>query len=273
MPRNRLSILEYKKAWEWDLRRFTVRVRENTMLLYNENNNLITGDSYTCKFDEFNAKSFGIQCIHKLTKEEFKKVKELYERKYASRDKLWEFYRLPITNEKFYKKFNFSLIHLRKKAVFRASVTPNALGYYYAEIISSINKKQLRFINDNALDLLLDLFFCLECFIGREEIPFTFSQAWYNDFDAYGNRRYPESIAKYNVAQSYNNIILDRIIKAYNNTTKTSFIHAHDLLHRLGQENKYYILDCILNNKHFSIDENEYIIYTPTIPRVIEHEK
>ena len=259
-----LSHLEHKYAWKWQLREFNIIIGNKVMYLYNNENKLLTASPFTCQFDELNSRQFAIKAIQKLTTKSMEEVTNKYDKLYKVKEELWNIYRIPITDESFYK-LRMRWIRLRKKVTFLASVIPNPLGYYFAEIKSSFQKENYRFLNDNSFDLLLDLFFALECFIGREEIPFTFSQAWYEDYKGYSDRRYPEAVARYNVEQTFDNYIFDKIINIFPSKTKTSFLHIHRLFRQLGNENKYYVMNTLLNNDHFRKDENDYVIYTPTL--------
>lgn len=263
MVRN-LSHLEHRYAWKWQLRPFHIKVGNRVICLYNNERKLLTASPYTCQFDELNTKQFAIKAIQKLTNTSKDVVVEKYNHLYRVKEELWNIYRIPITDESFYK-LRMRWIKIRKNISFFASVSPNPLGYYFAEIKTQFQKEDYRLLNDNALDMLIDLFFVIECFIGREEVPFTFSQAWYEDYKQYSDRRYPEAVARYNVEQCFDNYILDKIIDVFPSKEKTSFLHIHKLFRQLNNENKYYVMNTLLNDAHFRKDENEYIIYTPTL--------
>lgn len=257
-----MKYTEWKEAWRWDKRSYEVKLSDNVARLFNKEGKLLSLSPYILKQDQLNMKQFGIQCIHSLTNKPIEEIKPVYEELYATKQKLWEIYRIPV-DLKDEKKFRW--IRVRKKATFEATPKPNKMGFYYAEINSLINGN-LKMINDDVLELLRDLFFVLECYIGHEEIPFTFSQAWYMDYKIYGDRRYSETIARYNVEQSYYNYIFERVadvFRKYRTEDKASFLHVMELMRKLASENKYYIMNLILNDDHFEIEEDEYVIYYP----------
>jgi len=253
---------EWKEAWKWSPRTFNVKLGDKIANLYNVDDKLLTSSPFTLRLDELNMKEFAVQSIHKLTNHPIKDIRKEYSKLYRTKEKLWEVYRIPVELPE--KKFTW--IRVRKKASFNATPRPNKLGFYYAEINTPMNVK-FRMLNDNVVNLLYDLFFVLECFIGHEEIPYTFSQGWYMDYKIYGDRRYSESIARYNVEQSYYNYIFERIKEVFMQTTKkkdkATFLHIIDLFRKLSDENKYYIMQTIIDDDHFEITEDEYVVYYP----------
>ncbi len=263
MTRN-LSFFEWKEGWRWQPRTFNVKIGEKVAYLYNQEGKLLTASPYTCKFDELNMTQFGINCIQKLTNLPLDKVTQTYTEKHKIKEELWNIYRVPIEDEQF-KGIRHRWIQIRDSVTILATPRPNALGFYYAEIESRINKDRLKLINDNVFELFIDFFFTLECFIGREQLPLTFSQAWYHDYKIYGNRRYSESTARYNVRQAYDNYIFDKIVDTFKMQDKTTFIHIITLFKKLRGENKYYIMETLLNDPHFEINDNDYVVYYPII--------
>ena len=261
MVRN-LTHYEWKYAWRWSPRDYKVQLGDNVAYLYNEDGKLISSYPYILKMDQLNMKVFALQAIQAMTRLPYEKVKEKYEKVYETKQKLWEIYRIPVDVP---KRLTSRWITVRKRAYFTATPQPNQLGFYYAEIGTRFNN-HLKFINDNVFELLCDLFFVLECYIGHEEIPFTFSQAWYMDYRVYGDRRFSESIARYNIKQSYMNYIIDRLADTLyrkKGEPKATYMHILDLIRKMGSENKYYIMDTILHDPHFELNEDDFVVYYP----------
>jgi len=261
-----LSLLEFKDAWKWKLREYKVVVGEEIAYLYNQEGKLLTATNFICKFDRLDMRKFWIQCIHKLTQLEPEIIKRKIDKKFEIKDRLVKIYSIAITNEDFFKK-RFRWIRLRNQVSILLSPKSNDFppGYYYAELKKARNM-DFKFINTDPVDLLVDFFFSLECYIGKEESVHTLSQAWHDDFWLYGDRKYPETISKYNVEQTYEEYATLQMIQVFNDSQRTTFMEVLEFFRKVG-ENKSYIMEILLKDPHFKIDENEYVIYTPTKPQ------
>jgi hypothetical protein len=254
-----LTPFEYKETWRWSIREYKVVVSDNSAYLYNQDEKLLTASPYICTFDELNMTEFQAQCIYNLTNLNFGAIKQKVDEKYNIKREIWKLYHVPIENPEFYKK-HFNWISIRPKVKIQIAVQPNWNGLYFAQIAG---KKNLNFLNNNPLDICLDFFTCLESYIGKEEIPYTLSQAWFTDWKIYGNRKFPHAVSRYNVEQSYNEYPFKELTKAFHFSERTVFMDAIKLFQRLRKENKYYLMQTILNDKHFEINEDGFIVYYP----------
>jgi len=257
-----LTLLEWKYAWRWEPRTYTIKLGDKVAYLYNDDGKLLTSYPYVLKGDNLDMEEFAVHSIKRFTKLPLDMIREKYKPLYKSKKKLWEIFRVPIDVP---KRFTSSWIRVRKNITFKATPKPNQLGFYYAEIDVKIGKENLMLINDNVLELLRDLFFLMECYIGHEELPYTFSQAWYMNYKIYGDRRYGDSVARYNIEQVYYNYIFDKIVEVFGQDkedAKASGIHIMELFRKL-KENKYYMMELILNDPHFEITEDDFVCYYP----------
>jgi len=260
----KLSQIEHKKGWKWSTRDYRIEVGEKVAYLYNQEGKLLTACNYSCVLDDLNMFDFTANCIYILTQRDINKIKIEYQRKYRVKQELWKIYRIPVEISIPHRRIS-RWIRIRKEVNIKLTIKPNALGYYYAEITTVFPAPTIKLINNNIFELLYDLFFAIECYVGKENMPHTFSQSWYDDYDVYNDRHYPDSVARYNVEQAHYEYAFKELMKVFKDSTKTTFIHIIQLFRKLNKENKYYIMDTIINDPHFRIDENEYVIYEPTI--------
>jgi len=261
--RNLVKILnpfEYKETWKWYPRKFSITVADSSIYLYNQDQKLITASPYLCKFDELDTTEFQCQCVYSLTNLNFDTIKREVKKRHAIKRAIWNLYHVPIENPDFYKK-HFRWIKLRNTLKFELALQPNWNGIYFAQIFNK--RKSIQFLNNNPLELCLDIFICIESIIGKEEVPYTFSQAWYKDWKIYGHRKFPHAIARYNIEQSYCEYPFKELIRIFKNSDRTIFKDAIQVFQRLRKENKYYIMQTIINDKHFQINEDGFIIYYP----------
>jgi hypothetical protein len=259
-----LTRTEWKRASGFGLRKFVIKTGENTVYLYNQEGKLLSAAPFLCNINNINMKKFTLQAISALTKKKIESFKEVYEKLYKVKTVLWELYRIPISNKEFFDEYAKHFI-VRRKTRFKMSVRPNSLGLFFAEIQVPTGKTQMRFMNDNPLELLFHLFFTLECFIGKEELPYTLSQSWYRDYQIYADRSVLDATARHNVEQAYSNYIYEQILKTFRTTEKVTYLPMMEFLRKISDENKYYVMQTILEDPHFRIDENEFLIYTPVL--------
>jgi len=240
---------EWKQVTEWQPYNFTIELGETAAYLYNENQELLAAGRFENTMKDFDMTPFVTSALQKLTKRD---LSEQYKAKRQIKAKLWDIYGVTIVES--------DPVANREKVKFRATPQPNKLGLYYAQIKK---KKQMQFINDDVGELLVDLFFTLECYLGREEIPKTLSQYWFQDFMLYGNRRYPEATIRQQTEPKYFNYGYETIL-GFLNEEKVSHVLLYDLL-QSTKEDKYYIMDILLRDPHFEIDENGFVVYYPLI--------
>ncbi len=244
--RRPLTVSEYKKAANWEVSSFVVESGNDVLYLYNEDRRLLAAGSYMNTYNDFDITPFANTTLKLLTKRD---LAEKYKKKREIKKHLWQIYGVNIVEGK--------PVRVKKNCTIELARGPNKLGFYYA----SIKNAKIFFINDNVDELLIDLFFTLECYIGREDIPKTFSSYWFDDFRSYSNRRNPETSSRLFVESSYFNYGFDLLMKFFNEE-KISHKIAYDLFKRIN-DNKYYIMEVILKDDHFSIDENNFIVYYP----------
>lgn len=260
-----LSHSEYKEAWRWETKNFTVKVGDSVAYLYNQRGELLQCSNFFCDFDKLDMSQFWVQCIYILTKIPVEQIRVAFEKRHKVKEKLWDLYSVPIDTKK-YRRKRMQWVKIRNEAKFCISMKPNDYppGYFYGEIYRAKGIHSTKLMSDNVLELLCDLFLTMECHIGKEEIPETMSACWFNEWDIYGDRRFREVVSRYNIEQSYIEYMIMKINEVFNNTTRATFIDALELFRRLNSENKYYIMEILLSDHHYSIDENGYIIYQPT---------
>lgn len=265
MVKTVLSQAEYSDMWRWYPNKYKIKVGNDVAYLYDSNDELITCREYKCGFDKLDMSEFWIRCIHELTNLEITKVRKLFMKRYKTKESLHDIYSVPVSN-KFYDRW-FRVIKLRKEVNFILTLTPNNYppGYYYAEFERKGVLKDIKLINDNPIELLNDLFFCIECYIGKEVIPHTLSQSWYTDYNRLSDRRYRSTMARYNVQQAHDEYMRLKLEEVFNKTTKATHKEIFELLAQLQSENPYYIFDTIINDPHFSLEDNSFVIYTPII--------
>lgn len=242
-----LAIKEFQQVVQLDILEFLVQLNDDCIYLYDQEGNLVSGSGYQRLMRDFDISDFVISTIYTLSGED---ISEQYKKKRKIKEKIWEVLGAYITDKK-QKKY-------RKEINIRFTPNPNGLGIYYAQIDKH---KDLTFMNDNKVELLIDLFFSLECYIAKEELPKTLSQYWCFDFNLYKNRSIPDISCRQRVEPNYHNHIYERVLLRFNKD-KISHVLVYDLLKRLG-ENKYYVMELILNDPHFDIDENNFAVYYP----------
>jgi len=270
-----LTPFEYKEAWRWYVRKFKVTLTDTSAYLYNQDDKLLTASPYLLKFDNLDMTEFQVQCVNALTsplKISFSDIKREVAKRYKIKYELWKLYHVPIENPDFYKKF-LQLIKTRSEVNLLISTQPNWNGMFYAEITKAgwtVKKHPIQFLNNNPLELCLDLFTCVESYVGRDEMPYTLSQAWYIDYRIYGDRKFPNAIARHNVEQSYYEYPFKELRRIFRDSDRTVYKDALTVFQRLGKENKYYIMQTIISDKHFEINEDGFLVYYPTRQEALE---
>jgi len=259
-----LSKIEWKWAWKWKPRTYQIKIGDKVAYLYNQSKQLLNASPFTCNKEIFNMNKFTISCIHKMTKKPKSSINESYSTIYQPKQELTRLYSIPIEDERFYKRYR-RLIQLRKRITIQLSTSPNDLGYYYASITQPFPSSDIELINTDPIQLLEHLFLTAEFYIERDRIPVTLSESWFKDYKYLGHHKTPETIARHNVESSYYNSIYDAIESSFRSTDKTSYISIYDLFDKNRLLHPYTILYLINTDPHLFLDENDFVIYEPTI--------
>lgn len=251
---------EWKQATSWHPYRFAVKLGDKTAFLYSLTKkksmwqkkvpgDVLSAGLFNSETQAFDMSHFIISTLLTLTKRDLSKD---YAVKRKVKEQLWSIYGVPFIDSE--------AIDYKRYVEFVATPKPNRLGFYYAQIA---NNNKLRFMNDDVAELLLDVLFTIECYLGREELPKTFSQYWFQDFQLYGDRRYPDNISRNHTKPIYYNYGYEQIMHFFN-SEKISHTVLYDMLQEI-KEDKYYIMEILLNDEHFVFTDEGLLVYYPLV--------